>query len=71
MDSEETSALGPMLKDLEAEIMCGICFQQMHLPKALICMHTYCAGCVAMVCLKNGSITCPECRKETKVCKSV
>ena len=59
-----------LVKNLE----CAICLDTFEDPKMLRCQHNYCRKCLEPMVIKDGRIqkvTCPECRKETKVLKNV
>ena len=56
------------LKDLEQEIICGICHEHYKDPKVLSCCHYYCKECIYTLSQKAGldkGLICPECRKGT------
>jgi len=55
------------LSELEREVTCAVCLHQYTEPKVLPCLHYYCKLCVIKMAAKKNPLTCPECRKETKV----
>ncbi|KFO35454.1 E3 ubiquitin-protein ligase TRIM56 [Fukomys damarensis] len=58
-----TSLLEALSSDFLA---CKICLEQLHTPKTLPCLHTYCQDCLAQ--LAEGShVRCPECRETVPV----
>lgn len=50
---------------LSDKVVCPICFETFTDPKALSCLHTFCASCVKKM-TKKHQVTCPTCRKLTK-----
>ncbi|XP_066910782.1 E3 ubiquitin-protein ligase TRIM56-like [Clytia hemisphaerica] len=48
------------------ELECSICIDQYQKPKLLGCMHTFCEPCITRL-IKNGTISCPQCRQVSKV----
>ena len=50
-------------------VSCDICCEKFKktldmTPKMLVCLHTFCAVCLKRL-VKNGTISCPTCRKKT------
>ncbi|EHB01687.1 Tripartite motif-containing protein 56 [Heterocephalus glaber] len=56
-----------LLEALSSDFLaCKICLEQLHTPKTLPCLHTYCQDCLAQ--LAEGShVCCPECREAVPV----
>ena len=47
-------------------ITCGICHIEMEHPRSLLCLHTYCLGCLREWSKnKKDEIICPLCREPT------
>ena len=59
------------LQSAEEDLTCPLClelFADPHTPKLLDCPHVYCQPClVTMLVGGRQTISCPECRKDTKV----
>ena len=55
------------LGELEREVTCAVCLQQYTEPKVLPCLHYYCKLCVVKMVAKRNPLSCPDCRKETKI----
>ncbi len=51
--------------DIDSLINCGICLSEMEQPKALICLHSFCATCLKQVKHPPGKISCPLCKEDT------
>ena len=51
---------------------CGVCLEQMvnRNPRLLVCHHSYCERCLTKL-LRNGRITCPNCRQITEIRNNV
>ena len=62
-DTKESS----LYNSISEELSCIICFERMSSPKLLKCCHIFCVTCLEKTIKKNGKITCPACRKNTKV----
>uniref|UniRef100_A0A8C2W0F5 E3 ubiquitin-protein ligase TRIM56 n=1 Tax=Chinchilla lanigera TaxID=34839 RepID=A0A8C2W0F5_CHILA len=58
-----TSLLEALSSDFLA---CKICLEQLHTPKTLPCLHTYCQDCLAQLA-QGGHVRCPECRETVPV----
>ncbi|XP_004630537.1 E3 ubiquitin-protein ligase TRIM56 [Octodon degus] len=58
-----TSLLEALSSDFLA---CKICLEQLHTPKTLPCLHTYCQDCLAQLA-NSGYVRCPECRETVPV----
>ena len=68
--AEGPSAAKEGLKKLKGEITCPLCLETFGEPKVLPCHHIYCkTPCLEGLAQRsgNGTISCPECRKETQV----
>ena len=55
------------LGELEREVTCAVCLEQYTEPKVLPCLHYYCKLCVVKMTAKRSPLSCPTCRKETKI----
>ncbi|KAM5228511.1 E3 ubiquitin-protein ligase TRIM56 [Ctenodactylus gundi] len=56
-----------LLEALSSDFLaCKICLEQLHSPKTLPCLHTYCQDCLAQLA-EGGHIRCPECRETVPV----
>uniref|UniRef100_A0A8D2DBZ3 E3 ubiquitin-protein ligase TRIM56 n=1 Tax=Sciurus vulgaris TaxID=55149 RepID=A0A8D2DBZ3_SCIVU len=56
-----------LLEALSSDFLaCKICLEQLHTPKTLPCLHTYCQDCLAQLA-ESGHIRCPECRETVPV----
>ena len=62
--NEEFSRL---LRELEADVTCGICYEQYREPKLLPCAHYFCRRCVKRVAQHAGGkpFPCPMCNELT------
>ena len=51
---------------------CGVCLEHMgdRNPRFLVCHHSYCESCLKQL-LRNGRITCPNCRQITEIRNNV
>ena len=57
-----------MEKELENEIKCCYCLQQLDKPKLLSCLHTLCEECVKPLIQENSdNLICCVCSRITKV----
>jgi len=68
--AEGSSAAKEGLERLKGEITCPLCLEMFGEPKVLPCQHVYCkTPCLEGLAQRsgNGTISCPECRKETQV----
>ena len=57
-------------RKLAKHLECAICLEKFEEPKVLSCQHSYCRKCLERLMTRLGEdymITCPECRKQTKV----
>ena len=54
------------ISDIQKELQCGVCFEQITDAKLLKCLHTFCEECLVKVA-KQGTILCPICRATTHV----
>ena len=61
----------PIEKKLAKHLECPICLEKFKGPKMLPCQHSYCKKCLEGLVRGLGrddyEVTCPECRKITKV----
>uniref|UniRef100_A0A286XCD9 E3 ubiquitin-protein ligase TRIM56 n=1 Tax=Cavia porcellus TaxID=10141 RepID=A0A286XCD9_CAVPO len=56
-----------LLEALSSDFLaCKICLEQLHTPKTLPCLHTYCQDCLAQLA-ESGHVRCPECREMVPV----
>ncbi|KAM6157223.1 E3 ubiquitin-protein ligase TRIM56 [Erethizon dorsatum] len=56
-----------LLEALSSDFLaCKICLEQLHTPKTLPCLHTYCQDCLAQLA-ESGHVRCPECRETVPV----
>ena len=52
---------------VDEEIKCGICHERMNDPKILVCLHSFCRGCLQRLIFNSGSVLrCPLCNTEMK-----
>ena len=59
-----------LLNNLHEEVSCSVCMTTFTDPKQLPCLHSFCLHCLNGILRTSGRhdiITCPECRKESKV----
>ena len=59
-----------LLDNLHEEVSCSVCKNTFNDPKQLPCLHSFCLKCLTGVQRTSGRhdiITCPECRRESKV----
>ena len=65
----------PIEKKLAKHLECPICLEKFTEPKVLSCQHSYCRKCLERLVRDPGpedyEVTCPECRKSTKVSPKV
>ena len=57
----------PLLKNLEKQVTCSICFDRYSEPKTISCLHTFCCECLEKHARRNhkqGKFRCPECQAE-------
>lgn len=57
-------------EEFSKHLECAVCMEQFKEPKVLPCLHTYCTVCLEKLVKKQQSdhvITCPECRRDTKI----
>jgi len=61
----------PIQKKLAKHLECPVCLEKFTEPKVLSCQHSYCRKCLERLVTGLGredyEVTCPECRKSTKV----
>lgn len=66
--SESSKAAKNALKKLTDQITCSICLDTYQDPKVLTCLHVFCLACLERLVSKDGtSLTCPNCRKVTRL----
>ena len=59
-----------LLNNLHEEVSCSVCMTTFTDPKQLPCLHSFCFHCLNGILRTSGRhdiITCPECRRESKV----
>ena len=59
-----------LLKNLHEEVSCSVCMTTFTDPKQLPCLHSFCLHCLNGILRTSGRhdiITCPECRRDSKV----
>ena len=59
-----------LLNNLHEEVSCSVCMTTFTDPKQLPCLHSFCLHCLNEILRTSGRhdiITCPECRKESRV----
>ena len=59
-----------LLNNLHEEVSCSVCMVTFTDPKQLPCLHSFCLHCLNGILRTSGRhdiITCPECRKESRV----
>ena len=59
-----------LLDNLHEEVSCSVCMNTFTEPKTLPCLHSFCLKCLTGIQRTSGRhdiITCPECRRESKV----
>ena len=59
-----------LLDNLHEEVSCSVCMNTFTEPKQLPCLHSFCLKCLTGIQRTSGRhdiITCPECRRESKV----
>ena len=59
-----------LLNNLHEEVSCPVCMTTFTDPKQLPCLHSFCFHCLEGILRTSGRhdiITCPECRKESRV----
>lgn len=54
---------------IEENMTCSICMDLYDDPLALPCMHSFCRRCIQGILASSMCLTCPECRKDTKLGK--
>ena len=58
------------LNNLHEEVSCSVCMTTFTDPKQLPCLHSFCLHCLKGILRTSGRhdvITCPECRRESRV----
>ncbi len=66
--SEASQAANKALQKLSDQITCSVCLDTYRDPKVLTCLHVFCAACLERLVSGNGtSLTCPNCRKVTRL----
>ena len=59
-----------LLDNLHEEVSCSVCMTTFTDPKLLPCLHSFCLHCLNGILRTSGRhdiITCPECRRESRV----
>ena len=59
-----------LLNNLHEEVSCSVCMTTFTDPKQLPCLHSFCLHCLEGILRTSGShdvISCPECRRESRV----
>ena len=59
-----------LLNNLHEEVSCSVCMTTFTDPKQLPCLHSFCLHCLNGILRTSGPhdvITCPECRRESRV----
>ena len=59
-----------LLNSLHEEVSCSVCMTTFTDPKQLPCLHSFCLQCLNGILRTSGRhdiITCPECRRESRV----
>ena len=59
-----------LLNNLHEEVSCSVCMTTFTDPKTLPCLHSFCLHCLNGILRTSGRhdiITCPECRRESRV----
>ena len=60
-----------LLDNLHGKVLCSVCMTTFTDPKQLpACLHSFCLNCLNGIRRRNGRhsfITCPECRRESRV----
>ena len=59
-----------LLDNLHEEVSCSVCMTTFTDPKTLPCLHSFCLHCLNGILRTSGRhdiITCPECRRESRV----
>ena len=59
-----------LLDNLHEEVSCSVCMTTFTDPKQLPCLHSFCLHCLNGILRTSGRhdvITCPECRRESRV----
>ncbi|KAL9979997.1 hypothetical protein ACROYT_G008527, partial [Oculina patagonica] len=59
-----------LLDNLHEEVSCPVCKNTFTNPKMLPCLHSSCLQCLHVILRESGrhdTITCPECRRESRV----
>ena len=59
-----------LLNNLHEEVSCSVCMTTFTNPKQLPCLHSFCLHCLNGILRTSGRhdiITCPECRRESRV----
>ncbi|XP_066269717.1 E3 ubiquitin-protein ligase TRIM63-like [Branchiostoma lanceolatum] len=58
-------ASNDIFQEIQDDLSCPVCKNQLSQPKALPCQHTFCFSCLQELArlAKNGQFHCPQCRK--------
>ena len=59
-----------LLNNLHEELSCSVCMTTFTDPKQLPCLHSFCLHCLERILRTSGRhdiLTCPECRRESRV----
>ena len=62
-----------LLNNLHEEVSCSVCMTTFTDPKTLPCLHSFCLHCLNGILRTSGRhdvITCPECRRESRIPES-
>ncbi|XP_071960004.1 tripartite motif-containing protein 2-like [Antedon mediterranea] len=55
-------------EDIDEKVLeCQICFNRLHEPRTLTCLHSFCLGCLDNWLKKNKKETCPTCSKSYQI----
>ncbi|XP_071958097.1 tripartite motif-containing protein 2-like [Antedon mediterranea] len=63
-----TSELAKFLEDVDEKVLeCQICFNRLHEPRTLACLHSFCLSCLENWLKKTNKVTCPTCSKSYQI----